>query len=81
MVAQTKGVPIATPPPVVSANDPFATFSQVDAGGLSLVVSIPTSATQMLDMELSPNKGFDETSKDSDDEPTKRAKCGRNAQF
>ena len=29
---------------------------------------IPTSTTQMLDMELSPNKGSDETPKDSDDE-------------
>nr|POF20837.1 hypothetical protein CFP56_14351 [Quercus suber] len=84
MVAQTKGVPIATPPPVVSANDPFATFSQVDRGGSSLVVtpsSIPTSTTQMLDMELSLNKGFNETPKDSDDELAERAKCGRNAQF
>jgi len=42
---------------------------------------IPTSATQMLDTELSPNKGSDETSKDSNDEPAKRAKYGSNTWF
>jgi len=31
--------------------------------------SIPTSATQMLDVELSPDEGFEEFLEDSDDEP------------
>lgn len=31
--------------------------------------SIPTSATQMLDVELSPNEGFEEFLEDSDDKP------------
>lgn len=31
--------------------------------------SIPSSATKMLDVELSPNEGFDEVLEDLDDEP------------
>lgn len=57
---------------VISANDPFTTLSQVVKHGSLLVVtpsSILVFATQVPDVELSPDKGSDEVHEDSDDEP------------
>lgn len=71
MGAQIEEVPFTTPPPVISPNNPFAVLPQVVRGKPSLVVtpsSISSSATQMLNVELSLEVGSEEILDDSDDE-------------
>ena len=72
---------MSPPSPVVFASDPFAAISQVVKGGSSLLVTpsfIPISATQVLDVELSPNEGPKEALEDSDDEPIMKTRVSNN---
>jgi len=77
MMTQAKSAPPITPPPIISASDPFADLSWAIKDGSSLVVtlsSIPTSTTQGPNADLSPDEGSKGILKDSDDEPVMKTR-------
>ena len=71
MASQTESISLATPP-IIPANDPVITLSQIVKDGSSLVVtpsSIPSFATREPDADLSLDEGSKKVFKDSKDEP------------
>ena len=71
VMTQAESAPPVTPPPIISASDPFPNLSWAINDGSSLVVTpslIPTSTTQGPDADLSPDEGSEGILKDSDDE-------------
>ena len=64
--------------PVIFANDPFASLSQVVKNGFSQVVtpsSIPSSAIRWLDADLSSHEGSEKVLEDSEDRPIMKKRC------
>ena len=69
--------PFTTPLTIISFGDPFAAFPQVVEYGSTLVVtpsSIPSFATNMPEVKLSPNEASEEVFKDLDDKPVVKTK-------
>ena len=72
MMTQVESATLITPPPFISASNPFVALSRAVKDGCLLVAtpsSIPITATWGPNVNLSPNEGSEEVFEYFDDEP------------